>query len=216
MAIHDITWYNNNRKLRRNDVKLYHGTNYSSAMNIINNGIDLQYSKPYLDFGAGFYTTPSYDHAAILAIRVTKKYNAKHRTNEEPCIVEVNFSGQKDVKLSICQYPRHSEEWGRFVLNNRLTAQVLNKYNLTEHNQDGRYDICVGEIADGSIANIAYQVNNEIITPEEVDFNDFLKDNGQVYPQQYSFHTLNAISCITVLSCGTIKNKQKYLNIIRK
>lgn len=58
-------------------MKLYHGTNYSSAINIVNNGIDLKYSKPYLDFGAGFYTTPSYDHAAITAMRVTKKYNGK-------------------------------------------------------------------------------------------------------------------------------------------
>ena len=30
-----------------------HGTNYSSAINIVNHGIDLKYSKPYLDFGPG-------------------------------------------------------------------------------------------------------------------------------------------------------------------
>ena len=49
-------------------MKLYHGTNYSSAIDIVNNGICLKYSKLFLDFGAGFYTTPSYDHAAIAAI----------------------------------------------------------------------------------------------------------------------------------------------------
>lgn len=195
-------------------MKLYHGTNCSSAMNIVNNGIDLGFSKPYLDFGAGFYTTPSYDHAATSAIRATKKYNARHNTCEEPFIVEVEFKPMKEKELVTVSYPRHSEKWGKFVLNNRLTSNILFAYNIIEHNQDAKYDVCVGEIADGSIVNIAYEVNNGIIKPEDVDYSDFLKDNGEVYPQQYSFHTLKAISCIKVLSCGTIINKQKYLKSV--
>ena len=95
-------------------MKLYHGTNYSSAIDIVNNGICLKYSKLFLDFGAGFYTTPSYDHAAI---RATQKYNAKYRTNEEPYIVEVDFRQISGVELSIGAFPRHSEKWGWFVLN---------------------------------------------------------------------------------------------------
>ena len=80
-------------------MKLYHGTNYSSAINIVDNGIDLKYSKPYLDFGAGFYTTPSYEHAATAAIRATQKYNAKYGTSEEPYIVAVDY---RPVKESGC------------------------------------------------------------------------------------------------------------------
>ena len=67
-------------KESKHKMKLYHGTNYSSAINIVNHGIDLKYSKPYLDFGPGFYTTPSYDHAALAALRTTQKYNAKNAT----------------------------------------------------------------------------------------------------------------------------------------
>lgn len=66
-------------KESKHKMKLYHGTNYSSAINIVNHGINLKYSKPYLDFGPGFYTTPSYDHAALAAIRTTQKYNAKKK-----------------------------------------------------------------------------------------------------------------------------------------
>lgn len=195
-------------------MKLYHGTNYSSATNIMNNGIHLEYSKPYLDFGAGFYTTPSYVHAALTAIRATKKYNAKNGKNEEPYIVEVDYKPVREFELRTVSYPRHSEKWGRYVLNNRLTLDVLSTYNITEHNRDAKYDVCCGEIADGNIANIAYQVNNGMMKPEEVDYKNFLKNDGGVYPQQYSFHTSKAVSCIKVLSCGTIKNKQKYLDLV--
>lgn len=38
-------------------IKLYHGTNESSALSIVNDGIDLSKSKKYLDFGPGFYMT---------------------------------------------------------------------------------------------------------------------------------------------------------------
>lgn len=195
-------------------MKLYHGTNYSSAVDIVKNGICLKYSKLFLDFGAGFYTTPSYDHAAIAAIRATQKYNAKNKTKEEPYIVEVDFRQISGIELAIGAYPRHSEKWGRFVLNNRLTPNILSTYNIAEHNQDGKYDVCYGEIADGNIANIAYEVNNGLIELKEVKYSSFLKRDGGVYPQQYSFHTSKAISCIKVLSCDRIKNKEKYLKLL--
>lgn len=197
-------------------MRLYHGTNYSSAMNILNNGIDLQYSKPYLDFGAGFYTTPSYKHAAITAIRVTDKYNARNRAHEDAYIVEIKYLPKTELELKIKSYPRHGKEWGYFVLNNRLSNAILKAYNILEHNQDSRYDICCGEIADGSIVNIAYKVNQGEIRPQDVDYHAFLKENGKVYPLQYSFHTLKSISCITVLSCDIIKNEKKYLKIIER
>ncbi len=194
-------------------MKLYHGTNYSSALNIARIGIKLKYSKPYLDFGAGFYTTPSYKHAAIMALRVTDKFNMRHKTREAPYIVELSFDS-RGIMLNIASYPRHGQKWGEFVLNNRLTDDVLKEYNIIEHNRDCKYDVCYGEIADGSIANIAYQVNNGIILPYDVDYNKFLKDNGNVYPQQYSFHTEKAISSISVLSCGEVNNKDNYLKLI--
>lgn len=201
-------------QLRRRKLKLYHGTNYSSAMNIIKNGINLNYSKPYLDFGAGFYTTPSYEHAAITAIRTTDKYNARCKTQEEAYIVVLNYYPKNELDLTIKSYPRHGEEWGHFILNNRLTKSVLKAYNLVEHNQDLKYDVCCGEIADGNIVNIAHRVNEGELSPRNIDFNKFLKKNGKVYPLQYSFHTQKAISCITVVSCDIIKNIEKYYKLI--
>lgn len=101
-------------------------------------------------------------------------------------------------------------------MNNRLKPEVLVKYNITEHNQDRRYDVCYGEIADGSIVNISYMVNQGIINPNEVDYIKFLGDKDKrSFPLQYSFHTIKAISCIEVVACGKIKNINKYKDMIR-
>lgn len=197
-------------------MKLYHGTNYSSAISICSKGIDLECSQKYLDFGPGFYTTPSYEHAAITAIRKTDKFNRKNKLCEEPYIVELKYIPDSALNLNVVAFPRHCEAWGNFVLNNRLTADVLAEYNLLEHNQNTRYDICIGEIADGKIVNIAYQVNYGMLLPKKVKFSAFLKISGEGYPLQYSFHTEKSISCISELSCDIIKNKEKYLKQIRK
>ena len=197
-------------------MRLFHGTNYSSAINIITNGIDLRYSKPYLDFGAGFYTTPDYDHAVLSAIRATDKFNKRYKKHEEPYIVTMDFVLKKELDLSVAQYVRHGEKWGQFVLNNRLTKEILDTYDIREHNQDGRYDICYGEIADGNIANIAYLVNKGDKSPKDIDFRKFLKDSGKIYPQQYSFHTKKAYSCITLLSCDIITEKEKYIKMVER
>ena len=196
-------------------MKLYHGTNYSSAMNICQNGIDLSCSELYLDFGPGFYTTPSYEHASKTAIRKTDKYNKIYNKNEEPFIVEMNFN-MNSIKMVTKSYPRHNQEWGDFVLYNRLLPEILEKYNITEHNQDKRYDLVYGELADGSIINLAFRVNYSNLSPYNIDYTKMLKRNGDVYGHQYSFHTITSLSCLNDITCGTIKNKEKYIRKINE
>lgn len=204
----------NNNHLKGNGMKLYHGTNFNSAIDICMYGVDLSKSQKYLDFGVGFYTTPSYEHAAITAIRKTKTYNYYNRTNEEPYVVEVccDFSINREL-IRIKQFPTHSKEWSEFVLNNRLFDEVLDKFKLTNHNRNATYDIVYGEIADGKIINIAYKINNGTLLPSEVNCQQLLKD-GSVYGYQYSFHTELSKACIVDLKCDTIKSKEKYLKKI--
>lgn len=190
-------------------MKLYHGTNYSSAINIMTNGIDIKYSKKYLDFGPGFYTTPDYGHAVITAIRNTDKLNNKYRKNEKPYIVMMEFALKEDTDIAVGRYVDCRKRWGRFVLNNRLKKEILEEYDINEHNHDGRYDICYGEIADGNIVNIAYQINIGNQSPWEIDFRNFLKKRGKPYPLQYSFHTQKGYSCIKLLSCDTIAKEEQ-------
>lgn len=58
------------RQIRKkeNPMILYHGTRKSSAINIINNGIDLHRGKKRADFGKGFYLTPDLRTAKDWAI----------------------------------------------------------------------------------------------------------------------------------------------------
>ncbi len=187
---------------------LYHGTNFSAAMNIVNNGIDLSCSQPFLDFGPGFYATPDYYHAAVTAIRKTDKYNRIYKVNERPYIVKIDFQMSDDVNL--VSYDGDDVKWGEFVLNNRLSKELLDTYSIIEHNQDLKYDICYGGIADGKIIRIARSVNLKECTPYDIKFTDFLKNNKQELKKQYSFHTEKSLACIKILSGETIKNENKY------
>lgn len=106
-------------------MKLYHGTNYSSAINICSNGIDLSCSKPYLDFGPGFYATPSYHRAAELAVKKTDKVNEQNRKRqknykyEEPYVVQFEYKPLPEAKLEQISFPHHGVEWGAFVLDRK-------------------------------------------------------------------------------------------------
>ena len=197
-------------------MKLYHGTKYSSALTICREGIDLAYSKQYLDFGPGFYAIPSYRHAAFTAIRRTDARNKRYRLSEEPYIVQFHYNHIKEKGILIRSFRKPDAEWGRFILSNRLEKEKLQAYHITEHNQDSRYDICVGEIADGAMVNCAYRVNAGERKPGDIKYTEFLKENGRAYPLQYSFHTEKGLACISDLNCGILQNKERYIKMIRQ
>ena len=80
-----------------------------------------------------------------------------------------------------------SEEWVRFVRNNRNPKFL----NLTdpECNLDNKYDIVIGPIADDYMSLLFRQYENGMLT-----FDNLL--NGMTYKEttnQYSFHTLKAV-----------------------
>lgn len=193
---------------------LFHGTNYHSAINIFRSGIDLSYSKPFLDFGPGFYTTPDYQHAVRTAFNRTATYNAKYKKNESPYVIKMNFNLNKD--LCFADYSICDERWGNFVVNNRLSEETIEKYHIIEHNKDKKYDICYGVIADGQITNIAYKINHGMILPGDICFKDFLKSDGTSYPMQYSFHTLKSVSCLDMISCNTARESRHKHDIKRR
>lgn len=146
--------------------------------------------RPYKDFGQGFYLTDIEKQAEKMAIRVARIYGEKPIVN----IYEIDddFKDFKDLKdLKIKNFGiQTTEEWARFVMNNR--SRVFTDIKNVLCNKDNKYDIVIGPVADDNMALLFRQYENEII-----DFETLVK--GMIYKEtssQYSFHTEKSVKLL--------------------
>lgn len=162
-------------------MKLYHGSNTRI------DSINLAMCRPYKDFGTGFYLTDIKEQAERMAVRVSKIYGG---------IPLLNVFYIQDDFRTLSEYhikdfgELTTEEWARFVMNNRNHTFADIKSTLC--NRDNKYDIVIGPVADDNMALLFRQYENEMI-----DFATLLK--GMVYKKtssQYSFHTEKAIKLL--------------------
>ena len=180
-------------------MELYHGTNFKSAVDICKNGIDFSKGGVNLDFGVGFYTTPDLKKA-IQRARSKARYQ-----EEEAYIVVLTMDEQKMRRLKYRVFEIADEKWGEFIINNRCGRLIVQKDSGVEHNLDNRYDIVEGQIADGSVSRIAYNVREGKDKIENVDYRQFLPNEQKTFGQQISFHTEKALNCIKELKYFNIK-----------
>ena len=164
-------------------MRLYHGSN------IAIDNINLAMCRPYKDFGQGFYLTDIEKQAEKMAIRVA-------RIGEKPIVniyeIDDDFKDFKDLKdLKIKNFGiQTTEEWARFVMNNR--SRVFTDIKNVLCNKDNKYDIVIGPVADDNMALLFRQYENEII-----DFETLVK--GMIYKEtssQYSFHTEKSVKLL--------------------
>ena len=162
-------------------MRLYHGSN------IAIDNINLAMCRPYKDFGQGFYLTDIEKQAEKMAIRVARIYGEKPIVNIYE--IEDNFKDLKNLKIKDFGI-QTTEEWARFVMNNRSRAFTDMKNVLC--NKDNKYDIVIGPVADDNMALLFRQYENEII-----DFETLVK--GMIYKEtssQYSFHTEKSVKLL--------------------
>mgnify|MGYP002620513690 FL=1 len=162
-------------------MRLYHGSN------IAIDNINLAMCRPYKDFGQGFYLTDIEKQAEKMAIRVARIYGEKPIVN----IYEIDddFKDFKDLKIKNFGI-QTTEEWARFVMNNR--SRVFTDIKNVLCNKDNKYDIVIGPVADDNMALLFRQYENEII-----DFETLVK--GMIYKEtssQYSFHTEKSVKLL--------------------
>ena len=162
-------------------MRLYHGSN------IVIDNINLAMCRPYKDFGRGFYLTDIEEQAKKMAIRVAKIYGKKPIVN----VYEIadNFKDLDNLKIKNFGIET-TEEWAKFVMNNRSRFFTDTKNTLC--NKDNKYDIIIGPVADDNMALLFRQYENEII-----DFQTLLR--GMIYKKtssQYSFHTENSVKLL--------------------
>ena len=159
-------------------MRLYHGSNTGI------NSINLAMCRPYKDFGIGFYLTDIREQAERMAVRVAKIYGGSPVLN----VFDIQDDFRELPGIKIKDFGEQTtEEWARFVMNNRNHS--FDNIEDILCNQDNKYDIVIGPVADDNMALLFRQYENEII-----DFQTLLK--GMVYKKtssQYSFHTEKSI-----------------------
>ena len=114
-------------------MKLYHGSN----MRVV--GPDLSRSKPFKDFGSGFYLSDNYGQAMDLARSKVEQMRIGKAIVNEFFFDETILATDE---LSFKRFDDYSEEWAEFILTNRN-----HKINQPSHN----YDIVYGPIADDGV-----------------------------------------------------------------
>ena len=157
-------------------MKLYHGSN------IIIKNIDLSKSKPFKDFGQGFYLTEIEEQAYQMARRTASIYDGDAFVSK----FEFDENAFNDDSLSIKQFDSPNEEWALFVMANRSR-----KLHHPIHN----HDIVIGPVADDTIATLFRNFDDDIIDlPTLVNRLKYKKISSQ-----YLFHTSKAISYLRIL-----------------
>ncbi len=156
---------------------LYHGSNVEIE------NIDLSKCRPYKDFGQGFYLTTIKEQALQMANRVSRIYGGSPSVT----IFEFNENifDHKDIRIKKFDGPM--KDWALFVINNRNKGLIIAED--IEHNQDNKYDIVIGCIANDDLALLFRQFSNGLIGVDTL-----IKEMAyKKLTDQYSFHSGKAL-----------------------
>lgn len=131
-------------------IRLYHGSN----MKIVKP--DLLHSKPFKDFGSGFYLSEDKQQAWDMAFqKVRQTQQGKVEVTE--FLFDENLMNSGELK--VLRYPDYSEEWAKFVLANRDRNRVHPVHD---------YDIVYGPIADDGVTFQLRRYEGGVISLEKL------------------------------------------------
>ena len=127
-------------------MKLYHGSNVRIKM------IDLEKSKPFKDFGKGFYLSDSEAQAMDMA-----KFKSSI-SGSEPVVTGFEFDadGLISSTLKTQRFETYSDEWLDFIIANREGKEVE------------KYDFVYGPIADDKVGFQLRRYKDELIDKNEL------------------------------------------------
>jgi hypothetical protein len=118
-----------------------------------------------------------------MAKRVSRIYG------DSPCVTFFEFdeSAFDDNEIHIRTFDYPMKEWALFVINNRNRELVITE--ATEHNQDNRYDIVIGCVANDDLALLFRQFSNGLI-----GINTLITEmEYKKLSDKYSFHSEKAL-----------------------
>lgn len=121
---------------------LYHGSYVAVSKP------DLKHSRPEVDFGMGFYTTPIYEQAENWCKRFKRKGN-------DGIVSRYLFDATAFEKLKTLVFDSYSEEWLDFVLRCRIGRDMSD------------YDIVSGGVANDKVFNTVELYFEQLIDKAE-------------------------------------------------
>ena len=159
-------------------MKLYHGSNVKVSVP------DLAKSKPYKDFGQGFYLSADRGQAMRMAEQKTLQLMMG-----EAIVSEFEFDEAllHDGELKVKIFDDYSIEWANFILRNR---DIHNQHPTHD------YDIVYGPIADDGVTFQLRRYQSGAISIEEL-VRELQYSRGITF--QYFFGTPLALSKLTTL-----------------
>lgn len=155
-------------------MKLYHGSNINIT------AIDHEKSKPFKDFGKGFYLSDNMSQAMDMA-----KFKCSISGNV-PVVSEFEFDdkGLNSSTLKTKRFETYSEEWLNFIIANRDGKEVE------------KYDFVYGPIADDKVGFQLRRYKDELIDKKQLlERLKFMK--GITF--QYYFGSEEAIKYLTII-----------------
>lgn len=191
---------------------VYHGTDSSSAENIIKNGIDLNYGDTSVDNGKGFYMTPNYEFALKRAETTTLRRKKFKDISVEPVVLKIEINIPDSDVISVKEFKECTYDWKEFIFLNRIGLRFIKKWNIKtdNHNLDLKYDIVINETADNDvttiISNLRYEKN---ISKLKEEIAKIEKSNSVYWDKQISVHSQKGCSCISSIAICNNKNKSQ-------
>lgn len=167
-------------------MKLYHGSDIKIQV------IDLEKSKPFKDFGKGFYLSADYHQAMAMAKQRVKQ----KRGMGTPVVSVFEFDEQvlTSGELKVKMWNDYCVEWAQFVIRNR-------NRNLPSPCHD--YDIVYGPIADDGVTFQIRRYEAGYLTIEQL-IEELKYAEGVTF--QFFFANHNAISKLIPI-CDSHLNK---------
>lgn len=154
-------------------IKLYHGSNARVEKP------DLHKSKPYKDFGQGFYLSDDKQQAWDIAYsKVAQFKTGKAMVSTFLFDDSVILSNELNIKI----FNDYSEEWARFILMNRDKSELQPSHN---------FDIVYGPIADDGVTFQLRRFWGGVISIEKL-IEELKYAKGITF--QYYFGTENALN----------------------
>jgi hypothetical protein len=181
--------YRQKKGFQLDTIKLYHGSSYDF------DAIDLQQSRPYKDFGQGFYASADIGHAKSMAERNMQMLKSRRRFGPGHTLIgkwlyQYQFDAEKASEFAVKEFTKANREWGRFITLNRRSRGIM-------HN----YDIVIGPTAnDFTNPTIQFYMSGGVGEVGSDAAIDELVRLLMPYklPAQYLFASKRAIDCLTL------------------